>query len=83
MLGQLLSLQQANKTVVEYEVEFNWLVKFSPKGIWDSERTKLQKFKDGSILELQLDIHGYEVITLGALLNKAKSMEEVWNKMKA
>ena len=34
-------------------------------------------------LELQLDVKGYEVTILGALVNKAKAMEEVQDKMKA
>ena len=43
----------------------------------------MQKFRDGLNLELQLDVHGYKVTTLGALVNKAKSMEEVHNKINA
>ena len=77
MLGQLLALQQGNRTVTEYEAEFNWLVKFTPEGIRDNERTKIQKFQDGMNLELQLDVRACEGTTLGALVNKAKAMEEV------
>ena len=64
-------------------MEFNRLVKFTPEGIGDNKRTKMQKFKDCLNLELQLDVRGYEVTTLGALVKKAKSMEEVRNKIKA
>ena len=83
MLGQLLALQQGNKMVAEYEAEFNRLVKLTPEGIRDNERTKMQKFRDGMNLELRLDVRGYEVTTLGALVNKAKAMEEVRDKMRA
>ena len=34
-------------------------------------------------LELQLDVRGCEVTTLGTLVNKAKAMEEVRDKTKA
>ena len=43
----------------------------------------MQKFRDGLNLELQLDVRGYEVTTLGDLVNKDKVMEEVQDKMKA
>ena len=42
MLGQLLALKTSGKTVAQYEVEFNCLVKFTPEGIRDSKRTKIQ-----------------------------------------
>ena len=83
ILGQLLALQQGNKTVAEYEAEFNRLVKFTPDGIRDNERTKMQKFRDGMNLELQLDVRGCDVTILSTLVNKAKAMEEVRDKMKA
>ena len=83
ILSQILALQQGNRTVSEYEAEFNRLVKFTPEGIKDNERTKMQKFRDGMNLDLQLDVRGCDVTTLGALVNKAKAMEEVRDKMKA
>ena len=52
MLGQLLALQQGNMSVAEYEAEFNRLVKFTPKGIRDNGRAKMQKFQDRLNLEL-------------------------------
>ena len=52
-------------------------MKFTPEGIKDSDRAKIQKFKDGLSLELQHDMQGFKVETLGALINKAKSMEEI------
>ena len=42
----------------------------------------MQKFKHGLNLELQLDVRRCKVTTLGALVDKAKSIEEVKNKMK-
>ena len=53
------------------------MVKFTPEGIRDSERIKIQKFRDCLNIEIQLDVCGCEVTTLGALVNKAKSIEEV------
>ena len=44
--------------------------------------TKIQKFRDGLSLELQHDTQGFDVATLGDLINKAKMMEEVRVKMK-
>ena len=43
----------------------------------------MQKFRDSLNLELQLDVRGYKVTTLRALVNKAKAMEVVRDKMKA
>ena len=83
MLGQLLSLQQGSQPVGEYEATINQLVKFTSDRIRDNEQMKMQKFRDGMNLELQLDVRGCEVTTLGALVNKAKAMEEVRDKMKA
>ena len=62
---------------MDYEVEFNHLIKFTPQGIRDSERTKIQRFRDGLNLELQHYVKGFEVDTLGALVKKAKAMEEI------
>ena len=56
MLGQFLSLRQGNRSVAEYEAEFNKLVKFTPEGIRDSDRAKIQKFKDGLNVELHHDV---------------------------
>ena len=69
--------------MVEYEAEFNRLVKFSPGAIRDDEATKMQKFRGGLNLDLQLDIQGMEIATLGDLINKVKSKEEVRTKIKA
>ena len=51
-MDQFLSLRQENRSVVGYESEFNKLVKFTPEGIRDSDRAKIQKFKDGLNVEL-------------------------------
>jgi len=72
MLSRLWALKQGNRSVIEYEAEFNHLVKFTPPGIRDSEETKLQRFRDGLNLELQHDIQGFEMTTLGALVLKVK-----------
>ena len=69
--------------MVEYKAEFNRLMKFTSERIRDSERTKMQKFRYGLNLELQLDVTGCEVTTLGALINKDKATEEVRHKIKA
>ena len=42
--------------MAEYEAEFNGLVKFAPGGIRDDEATKMQKFRGGPNLDLQLDV---------------------------
>ena len=68
--------------MADYEAEFNHLVKFTPPGIWDSEGTKLQRFRDGLNLELQHDVQGFEMTTLEALVSNVKSMEEIRNKMR-
>ena len=83
MLSQLWALKQRTRTVAEYEAEFNRLVKFAPGGIRDDEATKMQKFRDGLNLDLQLDVQGLEIATLGDLINKVKSKEEVRTKIKA
>ena len=83
MLGQLLSLQQGDKSLAEYEMEFNRLIKFTPPEIKDNERTRVQKFRDGLNLKLQHDTQGHDLTTLGALVNKAKMMEETRDKLKA
>ena len=57
-------------------------MKFSLEGIRDQKLTKIQKFRDGLNLELQLDTQGYDGTTLGDLINKAKETEAVRNKMK-
>ena len=62
-------------------MDFNRLVKFSHGRIRDNERTKIQKFRDGLSLELQHNAQGFDVTPLGDLINKAKSREEVGNKM--
>ena len=59
------------------------MIEFSLERIRDSKRTKIQKFIDGLNLELQHDVQGYEVTTLGALVNKAKPMVEIKSKIKA
>ena len=46
MVSQLWALKQGNKSVSEYEAEFNQLVKFSPGSTRDNERIKMQKFRD-------------------------------------
>ena len=43
----------------------------------------MQKFKDGLSLELQHDVHGFDLPTLGELVNKAKAMEEIRETIKA
>ena len=83
MLSQLWALKQGNRSVAEYEAEFNRLMKFAPGGIRDQELTNIQKFRDGLNLELQLDTQGHDGTTLGDLINKAKDIEAVTNKMKA
>ena len=82
MLSQLWALKQGNRSVAEYEAEFNRLMKVALEGIRDQELTKIQKFRDGLNLELQLDTQGYDGMTLGDLINKAKETEQVRNKMK-
>ena len=81
MLSRLWPSKQVNRSVVNYEAKFNHLVKFTPQGIKDSERTKMQRFCDGLNLELQHDVQGFEVNTLRALVNK-KTMEEIRNKIR-
>ena len=76
MFSQLLTLRQGYRSVAEYEAEFNKLIRFVPEGIRDHERTKIKKFRDGLNLELQHDIKLCDFDTLGALVNKAKMMEE-------
>ena len=58
-------------------------MKFTPEGIRDNERTKMQKFRDWMNIDLQPGVRGCDVTTLGVLVNKAKAMEEVRDKMKA
>ena len=83
MFSQLLTLRQGYRSVAEYEAEFNKLIWFVPEGIRDHERTKIKKFRDGLNLELQHDIKLCDFDTLGALVNKAKMMEESREKLKA
>ena len=83
MLSQLWAMKQGARTVSKYEAKFNCLVKFARGGIRDDEATKMQKFRDGLNLDLQLDVQGMEIATLGDLINKVKSKEEVRNKIKA
>ena len=68
--------------MAEYEAEFNRLMKFSPAGIKQDEETKVQKFRDGLNLELQLDTQNLEAVTLRDIVNKAKATKEVRNKVK-
>ena len=75
-------MTQGNKSFANYDAKFNRLVKFSPNRIRGNERAKVQKFKDGLSLELQHDVHGFDLPTLGELVNKAKAMEEIREKMK-
>ena len=82
MLSQLLTQKQGSKSVVEYEAEFNRLIKFSTEGIRDHEMTKVQKFRDGLTPELRHDMQGFELTTLGAMVNKAKAIEESRKDMK-
>ena len=82
MMSQFLALKQENRSVAEYEAEFSRLVKFTPTGIKDNEATKMQKFRDGLNLELQLDVHGRDYASLGSLINKAKEMETIRSKIK-
>ena len=83
MLSRLWALKQGSQSVSDYEVEFNHLVKFVPQEIRNSEGTKIQQFRDGLNLELQHDIQGFEIATLRAFVQKAKSMEEIRGKIKA
>ena len=83
MLSRLWALKQGNRSVSDYEAEFTRLVKFVPQELRNSERTKIQRFRDGLNLELQHDVQGFEIDTLGALVQKAKSMEEIRGKIKA
>ena len=76
MLSQLLLQKQGNRSVAKYETKFNRLVKFAPEGIRDREEIKTQKFRDGLNPELRHDIRGFEMTSLGAIVNKAKMMEE-------
>ena len=69
--------------MAEYETEFNRLLKFAPKGIRDQERIKIQKFRDGLNPELRHDICRFELASLGAMVNKAKMMEESRNDVRA
>ena len=48
-------------------------MKFATGRIKDDEATKMQKFRDGLSLDLQLDVQGMEVATLGDMINKVKS----------
>ena len=57
-------------------MEFNKLVKFTPEGIKDSNRAKIQKFKIGLHVELQHDVEGFELDDFRLLVNKVKFMEE-------
>ena len=82
MLSQLWALKQGSKTVTEYEADFNRLVKFSPDGFRDNELMKIKKFRDGLSLELQHDVRGFEITTMGELVTKARMMEELRNKIK-
>ena len=52
MLSCLWALKQENRFVLDYEVEFNHLVKFVPQEIRTSEGTKVQRFHDGLNLDL-------------------------------
>ena len=82
MLSRLWALKQGIRFVVDYKAEFNCLIKFIPWEIKDSNGTKIQQFHDGLNLELQHDIR-FEMDNLGALVNNAKSMEEICGKIKA
>ena len=82
MLSQLWALKQGNRSVTEYEADFNRLVKFSPDGFRDNEQMKVKKFRDGLTLELQHDVRGFELNTVGELVTKAKMMEDLRNKIK-
>ena len=82
MLSQLWALKQGNRSVIEYETDFNRLVKFSPDGFRDNEQMKVKKFRDGLPLELQHGVRGFEINTVGELVTKARMMEELRNKIK-
>ena len=45
-------MKQGNRSVADYEAEFNSLVKFAPEGIRNDEQMKIQKFRDGLSIEL-------------------------------
>ena len=51
--------------MVEYEAEFNRLVKFTLEDIKDSDRAKIQKFKNGLNVGLQHDVQGFEIDDFG------------------
>ena len=61
MLSRLWALNQGYRSVEDYEAEFNHLVKFTPQGIRDSKRTKMQRFHDKLNLELRHDVQGFEL----------------------
>ena len=43
---------------------------------------KIKKFRDRLSLELQHDVRGFEINTMGELVMKARMMEELRNKIK-
>ena len=82
MLSQLWALKQGNRSIEDYEVEFHNLVKFAPEGIINDEQMKIQKFRDGLSIELQINVRSSELNSLGELISKVKMMEELRNKLK-
>ena len=76
MVSDWLKLRQGGKTVDEYEVEFNRLLRFAGVGYRDDETMKLQKFQDRLNPDLRHIVKTFELTTLSTVAHKAKVIEQ-------
>ncbi|GKV48180.1 hypothetical protein SLEP1_g55007, partial [Rubroshorea leprosula] len=77
------TLDQGDKTVKEYEKEFNRLLKFAPLTTQKDEESRRLKFLYGLNPHILSEVQKFEVSTYSATLNKAKVIEQGHKVIKA
>nr|CAD1842671.1 unnamed protein product [Ananas comosus var. bracteatus] len=73
--AEFVHLEQSNRTVIEYELEFTRLERFAPKLV-ESELERARKFEEGLRPDIRQLVVGYELPTLRDVVNKALLLEK-------
>nr|CAD1839693.1 unnamed protein product [Ananas comosus var. bracteatus] len=73
--AEFVHLEQSNRTVIEYELEFTRLERFAPKLV-EFELERARKFEEGLRPDIRQLVVGYELPTLRDVVNKALLLEK-------
>ena len=79
----MVESEQKSKSVEEYQVYFNRLLRFAGDGYRENEQMKVQKFHTRLNAEIRHQVKSFELDMLSAIAHKARFIEQSKNDCQA